>query len=111
MNSGKLFEAVAFDSPTLSADAYGGTENGWAEEFTTRANFKYLRGGETVMSARLQGKQPVVVTIRAHEKAQLVDPSYRMRDTRRGHEYNIRSVVPSDDRAFIEITAERGVAL
>jgi len=34
-----------------------------------------------------------------------------MRDVRTGVHYNIRSVVPTDDRQFLEITAESGVTI
>lgn len=111
MSAGRLFESVAFDEPTETLDQYGGTESGWIQRVTTRANFLNLRGGETVMASRLAGKQPVVVTIRSHTAGLAIDTDWRMRDLRTGHEYNIRSVVPSDDRQFIEITAVRGVAV
>lgn len=106
-----LFESVAFDAPVTVDDGYGGTDTQWQEKFTTRANFKYLRGGETVQAARLEGRQPVVVMIRAHSKSLAVTPAYRMRDVRRGTMYNVRSIVPSDDRMYVEITVESGVAV
>ena len=106
-----LFESVAFDAPVSAPDGYGGTETQWQEQFTDRVHFRYLRGGETVQAARLEGKQPVVVTIRAHSKSLAVTSDYRMRDLRRGTAYNIRTVIPSEDRRYIEITAESGVAV
>jgi len=111
VRAGDLFEAVAFDSPTSAADDYGGVEAGWTEEFTTRAHFRYLRGGETVQAARLEGRQPLVATIRRSTASEAVTPDWRMRDTRRGEVYNIRTVVPTDDRRFLELTCEKGVAV
>lgn len=107
----RLVEAVAFDSPTESADAAGGVVSGWTEEFATRAHFRYLRGGETVQAARLAGRQPVVVTIRSHAEAAAITTAWRMRDTRRGVAYNIRAIVQLEDRRFIELTCESGVAV
>lgn len=107
----RLIEAVAFDSPTASADAAGGVVSGWTQEFTTRAHFLFLRGGETVQAARLEGRQPVVVTIRSHADADEITTAWRMRDTRRGVAYNIRSIVPTEDRRFVELTCESGVAV
>lgn len=80
-------------------------------EFTTRAHIRYLRGGETVQAARLQGKQPVVVTVRRSRQALALTTDATMRDARTGTKYNIRAIVPSENRQFIEITAESGVAV
>lgn len=107
----KLFEAVAFDAPTPQADGQGGREDGWTQGHACRAQFLYLRGGETVQAARLAGRQPVVVTIRQCDAARLITPEWRMRDTRRSDVYNIRSIVPTDDRMYLELTCEKGVAV
>lgn len=107
----RMHEIVAFDAPTSAPDGYGGVEVGWSEQFETRAHFLYLRGGETVQAARLAGKQPVVATIRANDAARAVSTGYRMRDVRRGVEYNVRAAVETDDRQHIEVTAESGVAV
>jgi SPP1 family predicted phage head-tail adaptor len=111
MTAGTLYERVAFDMPTQFPDGLGGTEEGWSEQFTAFANFKYLRGTETVMAARLTGRQPVVVTIRQSDAARLVTTDWRMRDARRGTVYNVRGVTPTDDRAYLEILCESGVAV
>ena len=107
----KLYESVAFDEPSEVTNASGTTEIGWTERLTARADFRYLRGGEKVLSSRLQGVQPVVATVRLHSASSAITTDWRMRDTRRGDEYNIRSIVPSDNRLYLEITAERGVAV
>lgn len=105
-----LNESVAFDAPTEAPDGYGGVETGWTEQFQARAHFRFLRGGETVQAARLEGRQPVVVTVRAHADALAVTPDYRLRDLRRGTVYNIRSIIETEERRYVEITAESGVA-
>lgn len=107
----RYFESLAFDQPTTSIDVYGGVEDGWTEVFTTRGHFRYLRGGETVQAGRLEGKQPVVVTIPTSSNARNVTPGWRMRDTQRSVNYNVRSVIVSDDRREMEITCESGVAI
>jgi head-tail adaptor len=109
MKSGNLYDLVAFDAPTVAPDGYGGTVFGWTEQFVTQANIRFLRGGETVQAARLQGRQPVVVTIRNSTEARNVLPSWRMRDARAGTVYNVRSIVETDNRQFLELTAESGV--
>lgn len=103
-----LFETVTFYSPAPGSDGYGGQVDGWQEEFSARANFRFLRGGETVQAARLAGMQPAVVTVRASADAARVRPAWKLTD-RAGADFNIRSVVRSDDRLYLEITAESGV--
>ena len=111
MNAGRLIEAVALDSPVQLSDGQGGTETGWSEQHACRARFTWLRGGETVMAGRLQGKQPVVIRVRACAATDAVTTDWRVRDTRRGSVFNIRSIIPSDDRAFLDMTCETGVAV
>ncbi|MCI0999201.1 head-tail adaptor protein [Ochrobactrum sp. C6C9] len=110
IGAGQLFHSVAFDKPGLQPDGQGGF-SGWVEIANVRANIRNLRGGETVQAARLQGKQPVVATIRNAGVTRLVTTDCRMRDLRTGEVYNIRAIVIAEDRQFIEITAERGVTI
>lgn len=110
MHAGDLTYRVAFDEPRPVADGYGGTVEGWAETHACAAHFRYLRGGEPVLAARLAGRQPVVATIRTCAAAREITTAHRMRDARSGEVYNIRAIIPSDDRAWLELTAESGVA-
>lgn len=107
-----LIESVAFDAPNPQSDGQGGTEDGWVEDtYVCRAHFLYLRGGEAVLQGRLAGKQPVVVTIWSSAGSRAIAPSWRMRDRRRNYQYNVRSIVPTDDRLYLELTCERGVPI
>lgn len=106
----KLIERVAFDIPVETVTSHGGTRIAWTEEFIARAQFLYLRGGETVIASRLSGRQPVVVTMRNEGRAKDVTPEWRMRDVRRGTVYNVRSIVPTDNRLYLELTCESGVS-
>ena len=110
MKSPDLHAAVAFDEPPQTPDGSGGTDAGWAERYACRGEIRYLRGTEAVMAARLAGRQPVVVKVWDCEAARQITTAWRMRDEREGTIYNIRSIVPSDDRRWIELTAESGVA-
>lgn len=105
----RLIESVAFDKLVSVPDGYGGTETTWEEQFACRANFRYLRGSEKVIAARLEGVQPVVVTIRQQDASEVVTPDWRMRDVRRGTVYAVRTIIPSDDRRWFELTVESGV--
>ncbi len=107
---GDLNQAVAFDIMTNQPDGQGGFTQ-VPDTISTRAHFRFLRGGETVQAARLEGKQPVVATIRRNERTRQIKTDTVMRDTRTGTKFNIRAIVPSDDRKFLEITAESGVTI
>lgn len=111
MRSGVLYEHLAFDEPLAESDGQGGAVKNWQEKCQVWANYRFLRGGETVQAARLAGKQPVVITIRADSHTRQITTDWRARDLRSGDIYNIRAIVPTNDRAFLEITAERGVAV
>jgi SPP1 family predicted phage head-tail adaptor len=110
MDAGHLDERIFLQKPTATSDGMGGTEAGWEDVFETRAHFRYLRGGESVLAGRLQGRLTIVATIPSHTAARQVTPDWRIRDAREGTIYNVRSIIPSDDRAFLELTAESGVA-
>jgi len=109
IGAGKLYHKVAFDAPVATANGYGGVIQGWEEAAEVRADIQFLRGGETVQAARLQGRQPVVIRVRYSTTLALADPSWRIRDTRSNAVYNVRSIVRSDDRHWLEVTAESGV--
>lgn len=109
--SGELVESVAFDSPTVSADGYGGQETTWTEEYACRAEFIYRRGSEAVEAARLSGRPVYKVKVRSCADARSITTDWRMRDVRRSVTYNVREVDAISDRAFVWIVIEGGVAV
>lgn len=108
--AGNLLHRFSFDLISEVPDGHGGFKRRIVS-FEARAALRYLRGGETVQASRLQGKQPVVVTVRRSAQSAQIDSETIMRDMRTGAIYNVRTVVPTVDRQFIEITAESGVAI
>lgn len=112
IGAGRLDRRVLFQRPVETDDGHGGVEVGWAPITQVWANYRYLRGGETVQAARLSGVQPVVITVRNSCKAREITTGARAIDARTGAVMNIRSgPVPTDDRQFLEFTAESGVAV
>lgn len=112
--AGALFEKVGFDPPVEADDGYGGKTVGWDEHgaVVRRAHFRYLRGGETVQAERLAGRQPVVVTVRADSATRALGSDWRMRDLVRGTVYAVKEPPRlSDDRLWLEILCESGVAV
>lgn len=100
----------AVEKPVAQANGQGGTVQGWAVQHQCWAAVMYLRGGEVVQAARLAGRQPAVITIRQCQAVSGISPEWRLRDLRSGGIWNIRAVVPTDDRAGYEMTCESGVA-
>ncbi|WAP67227.1 head-tail adaptor protein [Jiella pelagia] len=104
--AGLLNERIAFDEKVATQGEGGGTVSGFAEQFVVAARRRYLRGGEGVQAARLEGRQPVVLTIRRSSQSQGITPEWRARDARSGVVYEIRSVEPSEDRRDLDLLCE-----
>lgn len=118
---GQLRERVAFDAPLDDPDGSGGIETGWSERIAKiAAHFRYLRGGEVVQAARLEGRQPVVVTVRVNAWTRQITSDWRMRDLRQvqfdedgdlvaGVFKVVAPPVLTENRMWLEITCESGV--
>lgn len=107
------WESFEFDAPVEGSDKYGVTQTGFTTEpvYACKGQVQYLRGGEDVMSARLDGRQPMIVRIRVTVTSQTITTKYRMRDTRRNDYYNIRGITPVDDGRHLDLLCEKGVAI
>jgi hypothetical protein len=121
-SSSDLFERVAFDEPATVQDGYGNSQGDFVERFQCRAGFTPIRGGESVIASRLEGRQPIVVRIRASTKSRMITPDWQMRDARKGEwsgdgaqfwtgpVYAIRSIIETKDRMYLDLMVEGGVA-
>lgn len=121
-SSGQLYEKVAFDERETQSDGHGNFEAGFVQEFQRRASFTYLRGTESVIAARLEGRQPIVVRVRRDEDTLRIRSDWRMRNLREGQWqdsnellwsgtlYAVKSVALTEDRRWIDIIVESGVA-
>lgn len=109
-SAGQLYELVAFDERTLVDDGYGNTEGAFAEVFQCRAGFTYLRGSEAVIASRLEGRQPIVVRVRASSETRQIEPDWRMRNVNTGDAYAVRSIAATPDRKWLDVMVEQGVA-
>lgn len=109
--AGLFIQRVAFDKREEVEDEYGNMVAGWTEQFQTRAHFEFLHGSETVMAARLESREPMLVRIRMSADAKLIENEWQMRDL--GDEakpYNVRDVTWDNSRAVIDLVVEGGVA-
>lgn len=121
--AGHLYERVAFDLRVADDDGFGNAVEDWAQQLECRAGFVWLRGSEAVIAGRLEGRQPIVVRVRASSETRRITPDWRMRNLRNGQwsgdsggeywagpVYAVRSVIPTEDRQWLDITVEGGVA-
>lgn len=109
--AGSLSERVAFLEPDNIDDGYGGTTQGYVERFQDAARLQPRMGSETVIASRLQGVQPYTLTVRSSTATRAVTPAWRVRNVRSGREYNIKTVINSDERnAYLEMLVVEGEA-
>ena len=106
-----LRERVSFEKPVSAPNGRGGTYASWETVFTAPAGIRYLRGSEAVVQGRLAGRNTAVVTVRRSSASQVVTPEWRLTDQKTGTLYNIRSIIPTDDGRWLELTCESGVAI
>lgn len=106
----QLYEKIRLESPAPTSDGYGGPVRGWNEEFTVRAEFIYQRAGEIVEQGRLVGQNMIVIRIRRSGQTHEIKPDWRAINTRTGEAMNIRSIIPTSDRRYLDVTAQTGVA-
>lgn len=106
MTAGALTERVQFSSPVPNAD---GENAGWSVEMTLWAGFTYLRAGETVMQGRMEGRNTIVVRIRRSSDSLRIKEDWKAVNQRTGQIMAVRSIVPTLDRAYLDITCETGV--
>lgn len=109
--AGKLQERVSLYKRGELDDGYGNTVTDWILQFSTAAGYTHLRGGETVMAARLTNKHPIVVRIRSSVAAREITADWKAADARTGVEYAIKDVTHDVGRGYIDLLCERGVAV
>jgi SPP1 family predicted phage head-tail adaptor len=113
-DASELRNRVYFDKRvTQPADQYGNAESNFVEQFSRMAKVRPRLGGETVVASRLEGRQPVDITVRRDSETTLISSAWRARHGGNGTVYNVRSVVDpyentADHGKWVEILAEAG---
>ena len=108
-SSSDLFYRVAFDERGRVDRGDGVYVDRWQEKLSVRAGYIHLRGGETVQAARLAGQHTQVIFVRASEQTKEIKTDWPARDVRTGQTFNIREVVLTEDRKWIDLTCQSGV--
>ena len=109
IGAGELRDRITFERRGLdeNQDPLGP----WEEVLTVWARLVWLRGGEGVQAQRLEGKQPVVITIRASSDSRAINTGWRAVDARNAdHRFNITAVSPAREAGFLDILAVMGGA-
>lgn len=109
MPAGELRERISFWMQAESPTSYGIAAGDWVLQFTVAARIRPLLGSEPVLAQRLNGVQPVVITIRANDNARRIDTSWQARNARTGIAYQIRAITPGEKRDYLDLLSESGV--
>jgi head-tail adaptor len=110
MRAGELRNRFEFQQREAVSDGMGNTRGAWRARYECAGRRQMLRGGEQVMGARLEGRQPAVITIRANRMARQITTDWRARDIHSEELWNVRSISPSEKRDYLDIIVEKGVA-
>lgn len=105
---GALRARLHFQQRTAAADGMGGTVPGgaFATVFTRFANMKPRLGTEAVTAARLEGRQPWVVTVRDDDRMADVTPAWQLvdaADPRRVFAIVAPPIDPDGKRQWVEL--------
>lgn len=124
MQAGDLHYLVAFLKREAINDGMGNTVGEkLIEQFQCRSAYRHLRGGESVMASRLEGRHVQVITVRASSETRKITTDWVVRDVRAssetpagsgkftGNVFNIRDVTHETDRMWISLLVEKGVAV
>lgn len=93
-------------------DGYGNQVGSWQVLFIAWGGIRFMRGSEPVVAARLNARQPAILTIRNSEQARSIKASDRAVNARTGEVFNIRELPREarENRGFVEMLVEAGVA-
>lgn len=104
-SAGDLTKRATLLEPRVERDADGQLVQGWIERGAVWCHVLPLRGGESVMAARMQSRNPAIVTLRASSLSRQVTSEWRLRIG--GREYDVKEDPrETQDRAWLEMLVE-----
>ena len=96
---------AAMQMPVEAVDADGQIVQSYETQFSRWVGVRYLRGGESVMQARLQSRSPVILTVRDDTDTRRITSEWKA--VIDGREYAFKEDRrPSDNRLYLEFLAE-----
>lgn len=111
MPPGRMKHRLTFGaSAEQASDDLGNTIGPVDDQFTRWAEVIPLKGGESVLAARLKGTQPVIIKVWLDKDTTRITPDWQARDSA-GTIYALHSVADMEQRGQqLTIMAEAGVA-
>lgn len=92
-------------------DANGDPLGAWTNQFTVWTKMVWLRGSESAVHQRLEGRQPLALVVRTSSQARQIDTTWRAVNARNTSEkFAITAVSPAKEAGFIDILAVKGGA-
>lgn len=105
MQAGKLTHRAAFAAPFEARDEDGQLVQRHDAQFTVWCGVRWLRGGESVMQARMQSRSPAILTVRKTPDTDRITSEWRVLVD--GRDFDVKEDPrPSDDRGYLEMLAE-----
>lgn len=104
--------AKRVEAPSSATD-FGSPMGDWQTQFTVQAGVRPLVGSEPAIQSRLEGRQPVVVTVAAAAKVWTITEAWRA-EIPHGCEcrlYDIKAVTPHADRTAVDFLCVYGGAV
>lgn len=105
METGDLTKRATLLEPITVRDEDGGKIGDYTDRSTVWANLLPLRGTEAVMQARIQSRNPAIITVRASSLTRQITSEWRVRIDGRVFDVKERPR-ETQDRAFLEFLAE-----
>lgn len=100
-----LDHVCSFQERVEVDDGHGNTRGAFQEVFRDWGGFKFLRGGEGVVEARLASKQPAILTLRCTQQAKAIEPHWLV--VAGGRSYEVKEQPrQTDDRMYLELLVE-----
>lgn len=105
MRAGQLTKMATLLMPVEDLDEDRQPIRRYDDQGKVWCNVRWLRGGESVMQARMTAKSPAIVTVRTSSLSRQITSEWRMLID--GREFDVKEHPrESDDRAFFELLVE-----
>lgn len=107
MDAGKLTKRGTLLAPVEAVDADGQVVQSWSERGTVWCNWVPRRGGEAVHQARIESRNPAIITVRASSLTRQITSEWKLRID--GRVFDVKEdPQETANRAFLEFYAETG---
>jgi len=104
MTAGQLTKRATLLEPIEAVDDDGQVVQSWADRGTVWCNWTPRRGGESVMQARLESRNPAIITVRASALTRRITSEWVARID--GREFDVKEApTETPDRAYLEFLA------